>query len=338
MKKVLVTGGTGYVGSWVTRFLLEAGYDVQLAGRNPNNSKKYAALKEIAQRSNGNLTVWEADLLQEGSYDQPMKGCEVVFHIASPFSIKVKDPKRDLLDPALNGTNNVLQSVNKTDSVKRVVLTSSVAAIYGDNADMRDQGLEQFDEQYYNTTSSLMHQPYSFSKVCAEQSAWKINKEQKRWSMVVINPGLVWGPVIHKHSQSESITLMNDILRGKFAFGVPSLNFGCVDVRDVARAHLLAAENNTLQGRHILVNETLSMFQLTKIAARLFGARFKFPRSETPKWIMIAIGPVFGVTRKFIRRNVGYPIAFSNEKSKKEMGIEYTPIVSTIEDMINSLM
>ena len=337
MKKVLVTGGTGYLGSWIVNYLLEKGYDVQLPVRDKLKTFKYDYLEAIAEKASGSLTIWEADLLKEGSYDESMKDCEIVFHTASPFSINVKDPQRQLVDPALKGTKNVLSSVNNTPSVKRVVLTSSVVAVHGDNADMEEQGLKQFDERHFNSTSSLDHQPYPYSKVLAEKEAWKMNEAQSRWEMVTINPGFIMGPVLSKTSDSESLVFMKDIMKGKFATGVPDLTFGYVDVRDVALAHINVAEKESAKGRHILVNQSLKMFDVTKLVGALFGKKFKLPKSTTPKWLMILIGPLFGVTRKFIRRNVGYSLAFNNEKSKKEIGVQYTPIKNTIEDMVLSL-
>jgi len=145
------------------------------------------------------------------------------------------------------------------------------------------------------------------------------------------------GPVLSKTSSSESIVFMKDIIKGKFATGVPSLTFGYVDVRDVAMAHITASENQKVNGRHILVNDSFKMFQITTFVKELYGKKFKLPKSETPKWLMVLIGPLFGVTRKFIRRNVGYSLAFDNTKSKKEMGMQYTPIKNTVKDMIESL-
>lgn len=337
MKKVLVTGGTGYLGSWVVKYLLESGYDVQLPVRDKSKKFKYDYLESIAEESSGKLTIWEADLLKEGSYDDAMNGCEQVFHLASPFSLTVKNPQKQLIDPALKGTKNVLTSVNNTPSVKKVVLTSSVAAIYGDSADMEEQGLKEFDESFFNTSSSLDHQPYSYSKVLAEKAAWEIQKAQSNWDLVTINPGFIMGPVLSKTSSSESLSFMKDIMKGKFSTGVPKLMMAYVDVRDVAKAHLTVAEQTEAQGRHILVNQSLSMLKVTQIVGEVFGKKYKLPKSESPKWLMVLIGPLFGVTRQFIRRNVGYDLAFNNEKSIKKIGVKYTPIRNTIEDMINSI-
>ena len=104
---VMVTGGTGYLGSWVVRGLLEAGATVHAAVRNPDDAAKVAHLEAAAQAGPGRLRLFAADLLQEGSYDRAMEGCAAVIHTASPFIRAVSDPQRDLVTPALEGTRNV---------------------------------------------------------------------------------------------------------------------------------------------------------------------------------------------------------------------------------------
>ena len=161
---VLVTGGSGYIASWIIHDLLKAGKNVHTTVRNKDKAGKYDHLIKISEKSSGHLTIFEADLLKEGSFENAMKDCEVVFHTASPFKVeKIKDGYRELVKPALEGTKNVLQSAIKSDKVKRVVLTSSVAAVYGDGKDIinKDNG---FTEADWNTTHSESYQPYQYSK------------------------------------------------------------------------------------------------------------------------------------------------------------------------------
>ncbi len=339
MKKVMVTGGTGYLGSWIVKFLLDRGYDVQMPVRDSLKNNRHEFLIEFARQSPGNLKIWyKANLLKEDAYLLPMQGCESVFHVASPFTIQSKKPNKELIEPAVKGTKNVLEAANQTSSVKRVVLTSSVAAIYGDNIDMQEQGIERFNESHFNSSSSLNHQPYSFSKLLAEKMAWEIYQNQKKWDLVVINPSFILGPVLSKTSNSESINFMNDILKGKFYFGAPGLILSYVDVRDVALAHIVASEKESSKGRHIIANEPFSILQITNFLKELYGKQFKLPKYEAPKWLTYLIGPLFGVTRKFVKRNIGYPLSLNNEKSKQVLGIEYTSMKKTLDDMVKSLI
>ncbi|MCC7453291.1 MAG: NAD-dependent epimerase/dehydratase family protein, partial [Crocinitomix sp.] len=161
-KPVMVTGATGYVAGRLVEKLLNEGLTVHAPVRDSSDKSKTKYLDEIAAKSPGKIVYFDADLLKEGSYDEAVKGCELIYHTASPFTLNVKDAQKDLVDPALKGTRNVLNAANKSDSVKRVVLTSSCAAIYGDSVDVLSMPNQQLTEEVWNTTSSLTHQPYSY--------------------------------------------------------------------------------------------------------------------------------------------------------------------------------
>ena len=225
-KTVLVTGGTGYIGSWVVKELLEKSYTVRMTVRDKSRKDKIAHLDAFVDKTDGKLEIWESNLLAEGSFDDAAKGCDAVMHIASPFTLRFKDPQKDLIDPALLGTRNVLNAATRSGTVKKIILTSSVAAVMGDNIDMKKQGLTQLTEENFNTSSTPSHQPYSYSKVAAEKEAWKISESQNQWKLVVINPSFVLGPSLTIASDSESMNFMKDLLKGKFFMGAPSLMFG----------------------------------------------------------------------------------------------------------------
>jgi nucleoside-diphosphate-sugar epimerase len=330
---ILVTGGTGYIGSWVVKGLLEKGHNVRITVRNKNKTGNYDYLVKLAENTQGKLEIWEADLLQAGCYDEVAKGCDAVAHIASPFILNVKDPKRELLDPAFRGTINVLEAANRSGTVKKVVLTSSVAAIYGDCIDMKDQGISAFTEEHFNSTSSLDHQPYQYSKVMAEKKAWEM-AQNASWQMAVINPAFVLGPTLGSESRSESLKVINDLLSGKFIAGIAELHLGFVDVRDVATAHIYALENGA-EGRHILSERVTDMLSLSNIIRDLYGKKFKLPRFNIPKWLVMNVGGMFGITRKFVKYNIGIPIAFDTTKSKEKLKLKYTPLEKTIKDMVD---
>lgn len=337
-KPVFVTGGTGYVGSWVVKNLLEAGFTVNLTVRDKTRKEKYDHLLKIADELPGELALFEADLLVEGSYKKAMKGCEVVFHMASPFMINgIKNAQKQLVDPALKGTINILKTVNETESVKRVVLTSSVVAIYGDAKDAEKIPGGVFTEAVWNTTSSVKNNPYPYSKVLAEKEAWKICDAQSRWDMVVINPGFVMGPSLTANSDSASIGFMLDMVKGKNKMGVPALEFGMVDVRDIAKAHLKGANLEKANGRNILVNTSTTMLDFADIIREKYGKTYPLPKSLLPKFMLYLVGWTQGVTWDFVSKNVGYPLKFDNSKSVKELDIDYIPIEKTLIDHLEQL-
>jgi nucleoside-diphosphate-sugar epimerase len=258
-----------------------------------------------------------------------MDGCELVIHTASPFLLgHVRDPEAQLVRPALEGTRNVLDSVNATPSVKRVVLTSSVVAIHGDNIDMKNRG--PFTEADWNTTSSVEHQPYPYSKTVAERAAWELADAQDRWDLVTIHPGLVLGPSLTKVSASGSMTTMNMFIDGSQMLGTARLWLGIVDVRDVARAHIAAGFTPEAHGRYLTNSESLRMLQISRILRAKFGSRPSFPRFEAPKAGAWAIAPFIGQTRDFIAKNVGYPIAFDASRTTRELGVAFRPAAESV--------
>lgn len=337
MKTVMVTGGTGYIGSHVVKQLLEKGYNVRLTARDKSNTYKYEHLQKIADENPGSLEVYEADLLKEASFDEAAKGSDTIIHMASPFSLKFKDAVKELIEPAVEGTRNVLGAANRSGTVRKVVLTSSVAAVHGDNIDMKELGLTEFTEEHFNQSSSPEHQPYSYSKVMAEKEAWKMAGEQSQWKLVVINPSFVMGPPVTLNTNSESIQFMKDMIGGKFLTGAPALSFGYVDVRDVATAHLLALEKEDAEGRHILAERVMDMWEFSRMIKKLYPGKYKLPLMRAPKFMLYLVGPLFGLTAKFVKRNVGYPIKLNNKKSMEKLGLSYTPMEKTLKDMIEVL-
>ncbi len=331
---ILVTGGTGYVGSWIVKKLLESGHIVRMTVRDKSRTSKYATLQQIADQTLGTLEIWEADLLVPGSFDASAKGSDAVIHVASPFMIKVRDPQKELIDPALEGTRNVLAAATKSGTVRKVVLTSSVAAIHGDNADMAEQGLAMFNEASFNTTSSLNHSPYSYSKVLAEKEAWSIAESQSTWKLVVVNPSLVLGPPLMGDSASGSFSIMQDMLRGTYRFGAPDIRFGYVDVRDVADAHLLALEKGDAHGRYLLAERTSGIIEITHMIRAAFGDTYQMPKGLIPKWSMYVVGPFTGLKWSFIRRSVGHPLELDASKSRDHLGLRYTPLETTVREMV----
>ena len=251
-RPVMITGATGYVAGWIVKKLLDEGLTVHAPVRDPENAQRIQHLIKIAEDAPGKIEFYKADLLDEGSYAEAMTGCQIVFHTASPFKIDVADPQKELIDPAQLGTRNVLEEVNRTPSVERVVLTSSCAAIYGDNADLKDTPNGIFTEEIWNTSSSLDHQPYAYSKTLAEKEAWKLNEKQTRWDLVTINPSLVIGPGINPYTTSESFKIIKQFGDGSAKAGAPFIGFGVVDVRDLAEAHFKAAFIPEAKGRYII--------------------------------------------------------------------------------------
>lgn len=341
-KPVLVTGGAGYIASWVVNYLLEDGISVRTTVRNKSDSDKIKHLLKLAERFPGKLEFFEADLLKDGSFSDAMNrdgGVELVIHTASPFFIDgIKNPQKELVDPALQGTRNVLNSANQSPSVKRVVLTSSVAAVMGDNADADAVPNRTFTEEHWNTTSSLKHQPYPYSKTLAEREAWKIAENQTRWDLLTINPSFVMGPSLSERADGTSVNFMRSMINGKFAPGVPDMTIGFVDVRDVARAHILAGLTPNAKGRHIVSSKTLKFLDVAEAIRKKYGKRFPTPKSSLPKFLTYMIGPFFGLSWEYISRNVGISFDLDTSYGKKDLGLSYRNPEDTFHEHIEQLL
>lgn len=336
---VMVTGATGYVAGWLVKRLLDEGLTVHAAVRDPETLPKVQHLIDMAEQSPGSIRFFKADLLTKGAYDEAMAGCAVVFHTASPFTMGVQDPIKQLIEPATLGTQNVLESVNGTPSVKRVVLTSSCAAIYGDNVDVAKAPNGILTEEVWNTTSSVQHQPYSYSKLLAEQTAWDIANAQSRWRLVTINPSLVIGPGTNPNATSESFNILRQMGDGTMKLGVPKIGMGCVDVRDLAEAHLRAGFLPEAEGRFITSAHNTDFLEMARTLLPTYGDRYPLPRKALPKWLVWLVGPLTtkGLTRKVIRLNVDVPWRADNRRSRQILGMEYRPLAESMNDFFAQL-
>ncbi len=340
-KPVMVTGANGYVASWLVKKLLEEGITVHAAVRNPDNDKKIAHLKEVASQAKGQIKFYQGDLLEEGSYQAAMEGCELIYHTASPFTTNVKDPQRDLIEPAVHGTENVLQTAKNISSIKRVVVTSSCAAIYTDAIDCQNAPGGVLTEEVWNTTASLKYQPYSYSKTLAEQKAWEIHKSQNRWDLITLNPCLVLGPALNPNSAtSESVNILKMYGDGSLKMGAPKIGNGLVDVRDVAEAHYQAGFIPAAQGRYITAAHNTNFLEMGQALLPKYGDAFPIPRKALPKWLLLAIGPLTNklFTRKYVRNNVNVPWKADNSKIISDLGTTFRPMQETMEDAFQVLI
>lgn len=340
-KPVLVTGANGYVASWLVEKLLREGIKVHAAVRNPDDEKKLHHLNALAQKHNGEIKYFKSNLLEPGSYKEAMQGCEVVFHTASPFTSNYKDPQKDLIDPAVKGTESVLVSANETSSVKRVIVTSSCAAIYTDAKDTLNAPGGRLTEEVWNTTASLDYQPYSYSKTLAEKKAWEIANAQTQWDLVTINMSLVMGPPLNPNeTTSESFTILKQMGDGTLKMGAPKLSIGLVDVRDVADAHYKAAYTPSASGRYITSAHETDLFEMAQTLMPKYGSSYPIPKKTVSKMLLLLIGPILNksLNRRFIRNNVNIPWKADNSKIKRELGIRFRSMEDTMNDSFQSLI
>ena len=331
-QRVCVTGASGFLASHVVRELLERGYAVRGTVRNARDSTRTAHLEELARTRPGTLELVEADLLERGSFDAAVASCDAIFHMASPVVLGSSDPQREVIDPALKGTHNVFDAVERAEGIRRVVLTSSIAA-------MRDEDLpvdHLFTEADWNESASIERNAYQLSKTLAERAAWE-RAESLPCDMVALNPTVVLGPAYAEVQARGSLELLMRIVGGKLP-ALPRLSFSLVDVRDVALAHIAALERPEAQGRHILYNRTLWMSEIADIVRQEFPDR-RVPRFRLPDWT-VYIGAIFDrrVTWEYLRSHLGVQRHIDNTRARTRLGIEFRPIEETVVDSARSLV
>lgn len=339
MGPVLVTGGSGFVAAHLVKHLLEQATPVHATVRSLVDRAKVDPLLKMQREHPGMLTLFEADLLRPGSFVGAMTGCSVVYHVASPFLMpeRITDGNAQMLQPALRGTQNVLDAVNTVPSVRRVVMTSTVGAIFGDYSDVLQMKDQVLTEEYFNTSSTLANGPYHYAKVRAERAAWEMSRAQDRWSLVTINPGLVLGPSLTPASDSGSLFLLDELMRGAFFYGAADFHFTTVDVRDVALAHARAAELPEAQGRYIVANRHMTSLLDMATALRPHHDRgILLPRWRLPDPLVRLVGPRFGLTQEYVRNHLGIRFTVDNSRSREELDIHYRPVEQTLADHYQS--
>ena len=253
-----VTGATGFLASELVAQLLAHGWTVQATARSLGSTAKLAHLTDLPQASS-QLRLFEADLLAPGSFDRCVAGADVVFHTASPFvTANITDAQQQLYDPALEGTRNCFSSIAKAKTVARVVLTSSVAAVLGKATDK--EGC--FDEDDWNFSSTPEGNPpgdgidlYRYSKLIAEREAWAL-AERQGLQMASVLPSFIMGPPRTPRLDGESVSNMAMALAGELPHRADT---PLVDVRDVAAAHVAAAELSEAAGKRFLTTSSRPM-------------------------------------------------------------------------------
>jgi len=333
---VLVTGASGFIASRIVELLLAKGYRVRGTVRSLKKERELAALRTLAGAAE-RLELVEADLNAAGAFDAPAGGCEHVIHTASPYSLDAADPQRDLVDPAVNGTRNVLGACHRARTVVRVVLTSSMAAITDEPP--ADHVLT---EQDWNTQSSLERNPYYYSKTLAERAAWTfVDQEKPRFDLIVINPFLVIGPSLVP-GLNVSNRIFVDLLKGTYP-GILSLTWGLVDVRDVAEAHVRAMETPAAHGRYICAGDSASMRVIVNLLNRRgWGDGRKLPWIGLDNPIGDAVVRLASLlqskgVRSYLLTHIGRVPRCDTSKIQRELGMRFRPVEESVLDTMDDL-
>jgi len=249
MKKVLVTGITGFVGQHCAAELLKKGYAVRGSVRSLAKTDEVARGIEKEVHLNGNLEFCELDLMNDAGWDKAMEGCDFVLHVASPFVVKVPKDENQLIQPAVEGTLRALKAAKKA-GIKRVVLTSSTVAMHGG-----EKGIIKINKGSWTNIAAKNVTAYFKSKTLAEKAAWEFIKNQTgdtKLELVVVNPGPIYGPTLTGNLANEAMDFFKKLITGKVPM-LPVANSVMSDVRDVAAIHVQALENEKAGGSRFIV-------------------------------------------------------------------------------------
>jgi nucleoside-diphosphate-sugar epimerase len=243
-----------------------------------------------------------------------------------------------MIKPAVFGTENVLNSVNRTPSVKAVVLTASTVSVW---SDPYERGRDHtFTEDDWNTAATATNFPYFYAKTKAEQRAYTMQQEAgNRWRLCSMNPGSIWGPPTSDRKDGESVGQCIDLLSGALWPWAPPLGTAIVDVRDVAMAHCIAAVKPSASGRYLLNAESGTvMTTAARILRKAYPKRW-VPPLKPPKRALLVFGPFLGLPVPITKATYRKKPQVSTDKAARELGMgQYIPLRQSVLDMAQDMM
>lgn len=320
MKKLFISGVSGFLGTHIVLEALRRGYQVVGTVRSAEKGAETTAVlsKYLRPEIVANFQFTLADLNSPAHWQEAMKGCDAILHVASPFPLGLPKHENDLILPARNGVKHVFDAAIAS-GIHRIVQTSSIAAImYG-----HEKGKTQFDETDWSNLAWPELAPYNKSKTMAEQDVWDYAKKHPELKVTVINPGFVLGPVLGKDVGTSADVVLK-LMNGEYP-GVPKLGFPIVDVRDVAKLHLNALEMDASIGqRYAAVSESIWFVEMAKFILEAQPKCSKYLKvRELPNWF-IRIYSLFEKTTRMILPELGFCATVSNAKAKRDLG--FVPI------------
>ncbi|XP_050942712.1 putative anthocyanidin reductase isoform X1 [Cucumis melo] len=295
-KTYCVTGATGFIGSWLVNLLLLNGYKVHATARDPAKFLKLLSSWTVTDR----LRLFKADLREEGSFDEAVKGCDGVFHVAASmiFNVDQQDNieeyvRKNVIDPEIKGTISLLKSCLKSESVKRVVLTSTISTLTGKDADgerrrLVDESCQtSVDQVWKNKPSGWV---YSLLKRLSEDAAFNFASENSI-DIVSVITSTVSGPFLTSYIPSSirvftaPITGDSDFLRILSNVNERMGSVAVVHTNDICRAHIFLMEHENAKGRYLCCVESCALSELVKRLSRHCAVNFQRSVDEKKNWM-----------------------------------------------------
>ncbi|KAL4421429.1 hypothetical protein ABPG75_010720 [Micractinium tetrahymenae] len=346
--RVCVTGAAGFIGSRVVARLLACGHSVHATRRAAGDDAAVAAALDALPGAAERLRWFQADLLQEGSFDAAVAGCKYVIHCAGVVSLSVSQRQgfARVVEPTVKGVEHLLQAINQTPSVEKVVLTSSLAAVSSHFSD-RGEG-HVYSEADWNLDVLRTSQPYFMAKVAAEWHAWALAAQQDRWRLVTICPGNVYGPLMANSPACGPVPSMKKMMDGTVWPFIAPLGLTAIDLDDVAAAHVLAMVMPEAHGRYVLCERSALMTEVAGWLRELYP-RHWVPSISLPFWLAVMTSsllpsdanfPPPALPRSFFWIKVLWNklAAIDSSKAQRELGLRFIPFKQTLKDFMDSLI
>ena len=264
--------------------------------------------------------------MSDEGWDEAMSDCKFVLHVASPFIIADPEDENEMISPAVDGTLRVL-SAAKVVGVERVVVTSSLIAIIAGKLSGH-YGTDSWSDPNEEIGT------YAKSKTLAEQAAWEFAKANDI-NLVVINPGGVMGPTLTGKVEGESLTMISDIISGKYPL-VPDICVGFIDVRDVAKLHVAAMTADGAVGKRFIASSDEPL-HFTEVTGILKNAGYKKASTRQAPKFLLKIMSLFDDQVKGLLPMVGERQTVANQETYEILGWEPTPMDQSLIETAESI-
>ena len=312
MKTVGIIGGSGFIGSHTTKKFLEQGFIVKVSATDISKPEKYKHLKALKHAEN--LEILPLNVENKQQLKEFVKDCEIVIHGGTPFQLDVQDPKTELFDPTIKGTENFLDVINDTPSVEKVIFIASVATYNTNfplppNGKSPDDTIAESGEAYMSEESH----PYAQAKFIANQTVEKFIEDHPglHFEITSVSPVAVMGKSLSNREDSTSSGLQflfkNNIAPNPFVQMLfdTDAEFAIVDVKDVADAIYSASQKKGLHGKNYLLSS--ESWKVSDVSAMLNG---KTPEKKAK-------------------------IVYKNDKAKQDLGIQFNPAITPLKEFSN---
>jgi dihydroflavonol-4-reductase len=336
--KVVVTGVTGFLGSWLTYMLIENGsYSVRATMRNSKDQSKLDKIKGGFKEKFDKLELVEADMSDDASIDKAIEGCKYVFHVATPFPAESPSDENELIKPAVNGAESIVKACDK-HGVKRLVFTSTIGTM--DDWTLGDCEINEECQAPIDDDTI----PYVKSKILAEnkiqEMVTEINETRKKESkpeleLVIINPSFIQGPLIIECS-GASQQLVSGIMTGKIP-QVPPYHLKGIDVRDLALAHIKGLEIEPYKRYAMIAGESTFAGYGEWIKERYGKYGYDVTTKEVGTFLLW-VGSFFNKDAKFLYSLANVKLYYNTDMTKEAMGFEYRDIKESLYEQCESLI